>query len=88
MASVHIPCRSEQKGIRRFSGTTPYIMDCGDRYLEGVNHYIYDRIRGKINPGDLSQPRSKLRKLSATTARAIAAAICDGLEPCKSVDVH
>jgi len=78
MASVHIPCRTEHKGIRRFGYTTPYIIDSGDRYLEGVNHYIYDRIRGKINPGDLSRPKSMLRRLSTTTARAIVSAICDG----------
>ncbi len=88
MATVFVPDRQCHKGIRRHGDLTPYIMDDDGNYLEGVNAFIWDRVKGRINPSDISAVRVKLKKLSSKTAMSIAQRLCDATNFLESEAAH
>lgn len=87
MASVHFPNDQfeDNPGVPE---NWPYIMSATDDYLEGVNHYAYERFRGRVDPKDVLTPRLKVTKLGKAAITSIIYSLCDATTFLESSAAH
>ncbi len=55
-------CWPMEKHMRRMSvlkAGHPFILEASGEYPDGVNWYLFERCRGRIDASDLTAPRSK-----------------------------
>lgn len=85
MATVHWPKTRPLKSGRSLE--TPFLMTDDDDYPDGVNHYLAERLRGRISPKSV-KPVLAPRQLSHSAGRSVAYALADFLRWCGSYDAH
>ncbi|MDW9650148.1 tyrosine-type recombinase/integrase [Sinorhizobium meliloti] len=88
MATIHMPNERHIPPGSRMKEYIPYIIAQEGDYPDGVNYYIYDRCRGKIDPSDIDKPRTKLKQLAQKTIHGIAHKMCDLLTWAESEEAH
>lgn len=81
-AEKHIPRNSRMKDF------IPFITTRDDDYPDGVNYFMHDRGRGKIDPSNLDKPRTRLKLLAQRSIDGIAYKLCDLLTWAESEEAH
>jgi hypothetical protein len=88
MAFVHWPTEIHMKRASVLKAGYPFIMQASGDYPEGVNWYLFERCRGKIDAADLTTPRIRLEEISHNSVESIVYAIANILTWGETLAAH
>ncbi|MGP4749592.1 hypothetical protein [Agrobacterium pusense] len=88
MASMQFPGERHVPSRSRVISHLPFILTQDDDYPDGINYFMHDRGRGKIDPLNIDKPRTKLEPLAQKTVEGIGYKICDLLTWAETEEAH
>lgn len=88
MAFVHWPAKQHLKRMSVLKSGYPFIMEANGDYPDGVNLYLFERCRGKINASNLSAPNAKIIEPSHNTVQSIVYAIANIMTWGETIEAH
>lgn len=88
MAFVHWPTEPHIKRMSVLKPGYPFIMEASGNYPHGVNWYLFERSRGRIDASDLTAPRISPIEPSHNTVQSIAYTIANLLTWGETVEAH
>lgn len=84
-------CWPMEKHMRRMSvlkAGHPFILEASGEYPDGVNWYLFERCRGRIDASDLKAPRSNPIEPSHNNVKSIVYAIANVLTWGETLEAH
>ncbi|PWE54448.1 hypothetical protein DEM27_20290 [Metarhizobium album] len=88
MAFVHWPTEVHMKPMSVLKVGHPFIMEADGGYPDGVNWYLFERCRGRIDPSDLTKPRTAPDEPSHNSVESIVYAIANVLTWGETLEAH
>ncbi|CVI54682.1 hypothetical protein CFBP4996_08570 [Agrobacterium leguminum] len=88
MASMQFPGERHVPSRSRVISHLPFILTQDDDYPDGINHFMHDRGRGKIDPRNIDKPHTRLKPLAQETIEGIGYKICDLVTWAETEEAH